>query len=69
MMNGHTGGMMTKYTFCINGNYKMIEAATEQEAIRKAGIRKRDNYSLVETESLDDIPLRSTCHDGVLFES
>ncbi len=60
---------MTKYTFCINGSYKIIEAATEQEAVRKAGIRKRDKYSLVETESVGDMPLRSVHHDGVLFES
>ncbi|HEX2964375.1 MAG TPA: hypothetical protein VHO84_01245 [Syntrophorhabdaceae bacterium] len=45
---------MAKYTFCINGNYRMVEATSEQEAIQKAGIRKRDTYSLVETESVGD---------------
>ena len=58
---------MTKYTFCINGNYKIVEAATEQEAVGKAGIRKRDKYSLVETESVGEVSSRSSAGGGHLF--
>ena len=60
---------MTKYTFCINGNYRTVEAVSEQEAIQKAKIRKRDSYSLVETESVIDTSFRSSVTDGILSGS
>ena len=60
---------MTKYTFCINGKYKTIEAVTEKEAIKKAGIRKGNVYTLVETESFDDKCFLSAITDETLFGS
>ena len=61
--------IMTKYTFCIDGKYKAIEAGTEEEAIKKAGIRKGNVYALVETESFDDKCLLSAITDDTLFGS
>ena len=61
--------IMTKYTFCIDGKYKTVEAVTEEEAVKKAGIRKANVYSLVETESFDDKCLLSAITDETLFGS
>ena len=44
---------MTTYTFYVNGQYKTIEADTEEEAIMAAGIEEGDVYDLVETDSFD----------------
>ena len=60
---------MTKYTFCIKGKYQTVEAVTEKEAIKKAGIKKGDAYALVETESSDDTCFLSAITDETLFGS
>jgi hypothetical protein len=36
--------IMTMYTFCINGEYKTVEADTEEEALKEAGIEEGDAY-------------------------
>jgi hypothetical protein len=36
--------IMTKYMFHINGEYTMVEADTEEEAIKEAGIEEVDAY-------------------------
>jgi hypothetical protein len=43
--------IMTQYTFYVNGEYKTVDAATEEEAIKAAGIKEGDAYDLVETEA------------------
>jgi len=60
---------MTKYTFYINGQHKTVEADTEEEAIKAAGIKERDVYDLVETDSFDDKCLLSAITDDILFGS
>lgn len=60
---------MTMYTFYVNGEYKTIEADTEEEAIREAGIEEGDIYDLVETDSFDDKCLLSAITDEILFGS
>lgn len=58
---------MTQYTFYINGEYKTVEAGSEEEAIKEAGIDEGDAYDLVETDSLDDKCLLSVTTDEILF--
>jgi len=60
---------MTMYTFYINGEYKTVEANTEEEAIKEAGIKEDDAYSLVETDSFDDKCFLSAITDEILFGS
>jgi len=60
---------MTKYTFYINGEYKTVEADSEDDAIREAGIEEDDAYDLVETDSFDDKCLLSAITDEILFGS
>ena len=60
---------MTMYTFYVNGEYKTVEADTEEEAIREAGIEEGDIYDLVETDSFDDKCLLSAITDEILFGS
>jgi len=61
---------MSEYTFYINGEYKTVEADTEEEALKEAGIEEGDAYSLVETsESLEDKYLLSAITDDILFDS
>ena len=60
---------MTMYTFYVNGEYKTVEADTEEEAIREAGIEEGDIYDLVETDSFDDKCLLSAITDELLFGS
>jgi hypothetical protein len=57
------------YTFYVNGEYKTVEADTEEEAIREAGIEEGDIYDLVETDSFDDKCLLSAITDEILFGS
>jgi len=61
--------IMTTYTFYINGEYKSVEADTEEEAIKKAGIGEGDAYDLVETDSFNDKCFLSTITDEILFGS
>jgi hypothetical protein len=35
---------MTTYTFFFNGEYKTVEADSEDEAIKEAGIKEDDAY-------------------------
>jgi hypothetical protein len=58
---------MTKFTFYINGDYKTVEADTEEEAIKEAGIKEGDAYDIVETDTVDDKCLLSTITDEILF--
>lgn len=60
---------MTMYTFYVNGEYKTIEADTEEEAIKQAGIEEGDTYDLVETDSFDEKCLLSAVTDDILFGS
>jgi len=60
---------MTKYTFYINGQHKTVEADTEKEAIKEAGIEEGDAYDLVETDTFDDKCLLSAITDEILFGS
>jgi len=60
---------MTQYTFYINGEYKTVEADSEEEAIEKAGITDGDTYDLVETDCFDDKCLLSAITDEILFGS
>jgi len=57
------------YTFYVNGDYKTVEADTEEDAIREAGIEEGDVYDLVETDSFDDKCLLSAITDEILFGS
>ncbi len=60
---------MTQYTFYINGEYTTVEADSEEEAIKEAGIKDGDTYDLVETDTFDDKCLLSAITDEILFGS
>ena len=45
---------MTTCTFYVNGEYKTIQADTEEEATKEARIKKDDVNSLPEVDSFDD---------------
>ena len=60
---------MTMYTFYINGLYKTVEADSEEEALKDAGIREGDAYDLVETDSFEDKCFLSAITDEILFGS
>ena len=60
---------MIQYTFYINGEYKTVEAETEEEALMAAGIEADDTYDCVETDSFDDKCLLSAITDDILFGS
>ena len=60
---------MTMYTFCINGVYKIVEADTEEEAIKEAGIEEGDVCDLVEVDSIGDKCFLSAISDEILFGS
>jgi hypothetical protein len=60
---------MTEYTFFFNGEYATVEADSEDDAIRGAGIEEGDAYDLVETHSFDDKCFLSAITDEILFGS
>ena len=60
---------MTMYTFCINGEYKTVEAEDLEGALKEAGIKEGDEYDLVETDSFEDKCFISTITDEILFGS
>lgn len=60
---------MTTYTFYVNGDYRTVEADSEEEALKEAGIEEDDIYDLVETDSFDDKCLLSAITDEILFGS
>jgi len=60
---------MTKYTFYINGEHKTVDADTEEQALKAAGIQDGEEYSLVETDSIDDKCFLSAITDDILFGS
>jgi len=60
---------MTQYTFYINGEYKTVEAGSEEEAIKEAGIAEGDEYDIVETDTVDDKRFLSAITDEILFGS
>lgn len=60
---------MTQYTFYINGEYKTVEADSEEEAMKEAGIKEDNDYDLVETDSFDDKRFLSAITDKILFGS
>ena len=60
---------MTLYTFYINGEYKTVEADTEEDAIKAAGIEEGDVYDLVETDSFEDKCFLSAISNDMLFWS
>lgn len=45
---------MTEYTFDVNGVYRSVEAYTEEEALKKAGIEEGGDYDLIDAVSFDD---------------
>jgi hypothetical protein len=57
------------YTFCINGVQRIVEADSEEEAIKEARIRDDDAYDLLEAESFDDKCFLSAITDEILFGS
>jgi hypothetical protein len=60
---------MTTCMFYLNGDYKTVEAESEEQAIKEAGIEAGDAYDLVETDSFDDKCLLSANTDEILFGS
>ena len=60
---------MTQYTFYINGEYRIVEADTEEDATREAGIEEGDVYDLVGTDSFENKCLLSAITDEILFGS
>jgi hypothetical protein len=60
---------MTTYTFFINGEYKTVEADTEEEALKEAGIEEGDVYDLVEVDSFGNKCFISAITDEILFGS
>ena len=60
---------MTMYTFCINGMHKTVEADTEEEVTKEAGLEEGDAYDLVETDSFNDRCILSAITDEILFGS
>lgn len=60
---------MTMYTFCINGMHKTVEADTEEEAIKEAGIEEGDACDLIETDTFEDKCFLSAITDEILFGS
>ena len=60
---------MTTYTFCINGEYKTVEADDLVGALKEAGIEEGDEYDLVETDSFEDKCFISAISDEILFGS
>lgn len=60
---------MTQYTFYVNGEHVTVEADTEEDAIKEAGIAEGETYDLVETDSFDDKCLLSAITDDILFGS
>jgi hypothetical protein len=60
---------MAAYTFYINGEYKTVEADSEDEAIKEAGIEEGDVYDLVEVDSFGNKCFISAISDEILFGS
>lgn len=60
---------MTTYTFYINGDYRTVDADSEEDAVEKAGLTDGDIYDLVETDSFDDKCLLSAITEDILFGS
>ena len=60
---------MTEYTFFFNGEFKTVEADTEEEALKEAGIEEGDVYDLVDTDSFGNKCFISAISDEILFGS
>ena len=60
---------MTTYTFFFNGEYTTVEAETEEEALKEAGIEEGDIYDLVEVDSFGNKCFLSAISDDILFGS
>jgi len=60
---------MTTYTFFFNGEYKTVEADSEEGAMKEARIKEGDACDLVETDSFDDKCFLSAITDEILFGS
>ena len=58
---------MTEYTFFFNGEYKTIEADTEEEALKETGIEEGDVYNLVDVDSCGNKCFLSAISDEILF--
>jgi hypothetical protein len=61
--------IMTTYTFFFNGEYTTVEADTEEEALKEAGIEEEDAYELVDTDSFGNKCFLSAITDEILFRS
>jgi hypothetical protein len=57
------------YTFYVNGLYKTVEADSEEEAVKEAGVEEGDACDLVEIDSFDDKCFLSAISDEILFGS
>jgi hypothetical protein len=60
---------MTEYTFFFNGEYTTVEADSEEEALKAAGIDEGDVYDLVDTDSFGNKCFLSAISDEILFDS
>ncbi len=60
---------MPQYTFKINYEYLAAEAFDLEDALRKAGIQKTDDYKIEEGEDFEDNCFLSAIMDDILFGS
>jgi len=60
---------MPQYTFKINDEYLTTEAFDLEDALRKAGIQKTDDYKIAEGEDFEDNCFLSAITDDILFGS
>jgi hypothetical protein len=60
---------MTTYTVFFNGEYTTVEAETEEEALKEAGIEEGDVYELADTDSFGNKCFLSAITDEILFGS
>lgn len=60
---------MTEYTFFFNGEYITVEADSEEEARKVAGIEEGDVYDLVDVDGFENKCFLSAISDEILFDS
>ena len=60
---------MTMYTFCINGLYRIVEADSEEGAIKEARIKEDDAYDLIVADSFDDRCFLPAVKNEIMFAS
>lgn len=60
---------MTMYTFCINGLYRIVEADSEEGAMKEARIKEDDAYDLIGADSFDDRCFLPAVKNEIMFAS